>query len=52
MCTRAYRFAWIPIIPFVIVAMVCVACLKGVAELMAEHVKATVERQKRAHADE
>ncbi|KAJ7308566.1 major facilitator superfamily domain-containing protein [Mycena albidolilacea] len=48
---RAYRFAWIPIIPFVIVAMVCVACLKGVAELMTEHVEATVERQKRAHAD-
>jgi hypothetical protein len=49
---RAYRFAWIPIIPFVIVAMVCVACLKGVAELMTEHVEATVEHQKRAHADE
>ncbi|KAF7353726.1 MFS general substrate transporter [Mycena venus] len=41
---RAYRFAWIPIIPFVVVAMVCIACLKGVAELMTEHVEATVER--------
>ncbi|KAK7035759.1 MFS general substrate transporter [Favolaschia claudopus] len=40
---RAYRFAWIPIIPFVVVAMVCIACLKGVAELMTEHVEATVE---------
>jgi hypothetical protein len=41
---RAYLFAWIPIIPFVVVAMVCIACLKGVAELMTEHVEATVER--------
>lgn len=41
---RAYRFAWIPIIPFVLVAMVCIACLKGVKELMTEHVEATVER--------
>ncbi|KAF8191430.1 major facilitator superfamily domain-containing protein [Mycena galopus ATCC 62051] len=41
---RAYRFAWIPIIPFVVVAMVCIAYLKGVAELMTEHVEATVER--------
>ncbi|KAJ7684516.1 major facilitator superfamily domain-containing protein [Mycena polygramma] len=40
---RAYRFAWIPIIPFVIVGMVCIACLKGVKELMNEHVEATVE---------
>ncbi|KAJ7043033.1 MFS general substrate transporter [Mycena alexandri] len=41
---RAYRSAWIPIIPFVVVAMVCIACLKGVKELMTEHVEATVER--------
>ncbi|KAJ7184399.1 major facilitator superfamily domain-containing protein [Mycena filopes] len=41
---RAYRAAWIPIIPFVVVAMVCIACLKGVKELMTEHVEATVER--------
>ncbi|KAJ7494521.1 MFS general substrate transporter [Mycena galericulata] len=40
---RAYRFAWIPIIPFVIVGMVCIACLRGVKELMTEHVEATVE---------
>jgi roadblock/LC7 domain-containing protein len=41
---RAYRFAWIPIIPFVVLAMVAIACLKGVKELMTEHVEATVER--------
>ncbi|KAJ7349099.1 major facilitator superfamily domain-containing protein [Mycena albidolilacea] len=40
---RAYRFAWAPIIPFVVVAMVCIACLKDVSELMTEHVEATVE---------
>ncbi|KAJ7778632.1 major facilitator superfamily domain-containing protein [Mycena maculata] len=40
---RAYRFAWIPVIPFVLVAMVCIACLRGVKELMTEHVEATVE---------
>ncbi|KAJ7118832.1 major facilitator superfamily domain-containing protein [Mycena epipterygia] len=40
---RAYRFAWIPVIPFVLVAMVCIACLRGVEELMTEHVEATVE---------
>ncbi|KAJ7243382.1 major facilitator superfamily domain-containing protein [Mycena haematopus] len=40
---RAYRFAWIAIIPFVVVAMACILCLKGVAELMTEHVEATVE---------
>ncbi|KAJ6500581.1 MFS general substrate transporter [Mycena sanguinolenta] len=40
---RAYRFAWIPIIPFVVVGMVCIACLQGVAELMTEHIEATVE---------
>jgi hypothetical protein len=28
----------------VLVAMVCIACLKGVKELMTEHVEATVER--------
>ncbi|KAJ6622019.1 major facilitator superfamily domain-containing protein [Mycena sp. CBHHK59/15] len=41
---RAYRFAWIPVIPFVVVGMVCIACLNGVRELMTEHVEATVER--------
>ncbi|KAJ7063579.1 MFS general substrate transporter [Mycena amicta] len=41
---RAYRFAWIPIIPFVVLAMVAIMCLRDVKELMTEHVEATVER--------
>ncbi|KAJ7221663.1 MFS general substrate transporter [Mycena pura] len=41
---RAYRFAWIPIIPFVLLAMVAIVCLRDVKELMTEHVEATVER--------
>lgn len=39
----AYRLAWASIIPFVVLAIVCVACLKGVKELMTERVEATVE---------
>ena len=41
--TRAYRLAWWSIFPFVVVAIVAVACLKGVKELMTEKVEATVE---------
>lgn len=41
--TQAYRLAWWSILPFVIVALVAVACLKGVKELMTERVEATVE---------
>jgi hypothetical protein len=41
--TRAYRLAWWSIFPFVVVALVSVACLKGVKELMTEKVEATVE---------
>ena len=40
---HAYRLAWASIIPFVVLATVCVACLKGVREQMTEHVEATVE---------
>ena len=40
---RAYNLAWWSIVPFVVVAIVCVACLKGVKELMTERVEATVE---------
>jgi len=39
----AYRLAWSSIIPFVVLAIVAVACLKGVRELMTEHVDAPVE---------
>ncbi|KAK3694188.1 major facilitator superfamily domain-containing protein [Podospora appendiculata] len=41
--TEAYRLAWSSIIPFVVLATVAVACLKGVRELMTEKVEATVE---------
>ncbi|KZV99532.1 MFS general substrate transporter [Exidia glandulosa HHB12029] len=40
---RAYNLAWASIAPFVVMAIVAVACLKGVSELMTEHVEATVE---------
>lgn len=39
----AYRLAWASVIPFVVLALAAVACLKGVKELMTEHVEATVE---------
>jgi MFS family permease len=39
----AYRLAWASIIPFVVLALMAVACLKGVKELMTEEVEATVE---------
>jgi hypothetical protein len=41
---RAYRLGWTSIIPFVVLAMVAVACLQGVKDLMTEHVEATVEK--------
>ncbi|KAK0716897.1 major facilitator superfamily domain-containing protein [Lasiosphaeria miniovina] len=41
---EAYRLAWASIIPFVFLATVAVACLRGVGELMTEKVEATVER--------
>jgi len=41
----AYRLAWSSIIPFVVLALVAVVFLKGVKELMTEHVEATVERE-------
>lgn len=40
---HAYRLAWWSIFPFVVIAFVAVACLKGVKELMTERVEATVE---------
>jgi Fungal trichothecene efflux pump (TRI12) len=41
---HAYRLAWASIIPFVVLALVAVGLLKGVKELMTEHVEATVEK--------
>lgn len=39
----AYRLAWASIIPFVVLALVAIAFMKGVKELMTEHIEATVE---------
>jgi len=39
----AYRLAWASIIPFVVLAIGAVACLRGVKDLMTNHVEATVE---------
>jgi hypothetical protein len=41
--TYAYRLAWWSILPFVILALIAVACMKDVKELMTEKVEATVE---------
>ena len=41
---HAYRLGWASIIPFVVLAMVAIACLRGVKDLMTEHVEATVEK--------
>ncbi|KAL9087640.1 MAG: hypothetical protein Q9165_006564 [Trypethelium subeluteriae] len=48
---RAYNLAWASVIPFVVIALVCVACLKGVKELMTDHVEATVEKTDKASSD-
>lgn len=40
---KAYNLAWASITPFIVLAIVAVACLKGVKELMTEKVEATVE---------
>jgi hypothetical protein len=40
---HAYRLAWASIVPFVVLALIAVVCLKGVKELMTEKVEATVE---------
>ncbi|KAI0478284.1 major facilitator superfamily domain-containing protein [Xylaria cf. heliscus] len=44
---HAYRLAWSSVIPFVVLAIIAVALLKGVRELMTEKVEATVERIER-----
>ncbi|KAH8723565.1 major facilitator superfamily domain-containing protein [Phaeosphaeriaceae sp. PMI808] len=42
---RAYRHGWWSVVPFVAIATISVACMKGVKELMTEKVEATVERE-------
>lgn len=46
---RAYNLAWWSIVPFVVIALISVACLKGVAELMTERVEAPVEHVEQTH---
>lgn len=41
---KAYNLAWWSILPFVVIALVAVACLKGVSELMTERVEDSVEK--------
>jgi hypothetical protein len=41
---RAYRLAWASIVPFVALAIIGIFCLRGVKELMTEHVEASVEK--------
>ncbi|CAI6328806.1 unnamed protein product [Periconia digitata] len=41
---RAYRLGWWSVVPFVALATVSVAAMRGVKELMTEKVEATVER--------
>ena len=43
--TRAYRLGWWSVVPFVALATISVASMKGVKELMTERVEATVERE-------
>jgi len=42
---KAYRNAWASIVPFVVLGLLAVIFLKGVKELMTEHVEATVEKE-------
>jgi hypothetical protein len=41
--TYAYRLAWVSIIPFVVAAIIAIAFMRGVKDLMTETVEATVE---------
>lgn len=42
---RAYRLGFWSVVPFVALATIAVACMKGVKNLMTERVEATVERE-------
>lgn len=43
---KSYRLGWWSVVPFVALALASVACMRGVKELMTEHVEATVERDR------
>jgi hypothetical protein len=40
---QLYRLVWSRIIPLVVLALICVACLKSVKVKMTDHVEASVE---------
>ena len=48
---RAYRLAWSSIIPFVVIAVLCVGFLESVKEVMTDTVEASVEPEAKAAAD-
>jgi len=41
---HAYRWAWISIIPFVVIAIGCVCALTDIKHLMTEHVEKSIEK--------
>ncbi|KAH7411852.1 major facilitator superfamily domain-containing protein [Phaeosphaeria sp. MPI-PUGE-AT-0046c] len=48
--TRAYRLGWWSVVPFVALAAISCACMKGVKELMTEKIEATVEHESKDDA--
>jgi len=46
---HAYRWAWISIIPFVVVGIVCVCLLTDIKHLMTEHVEKSIEKNVKQH---
>jgi hypothetical protein len=51
MYAAAYRLAWASVVPFVVLALIAVCFIKGVKELMTEHVEATVEHESAQGSD-
>ncbi|CRG90772.1 hypothetical protein PISL3812_07817 [Talaromyces islandicus] len=49
---HAYHLAWASIVPFVVLGIVSVACLKGVKHLMTDKIEATVEHALRVEYEE
>lgn len=49
---HAYRLAWSSIIPFVALAIIAILFLKGVKDLMTEHVEASVEKHAGSKGEE
>jgi hypothetical protein len=48
--TKAYRLGWWSVVPFVALAAISCACMKGVKELMTEKIDATVEHESKDEA--